>query len=373
MKDNFSILIVDDSIMSVSHLSRILTKVGYNVHAVHSGEEALDYIKTSIPDMILLDIIMPGMDGFEVIKRLKTDNEAHDIPVIFLTASDDQDSKVKAFDLGAVDYIVKPFYPQEVKARVKVHLKMITAMKSIIENQADKMRQIREAQESILLKPSDLPEAKFSVLFTPMAEAGGDFYDVIKIAGDLYSYFVADVSGHDIATSYINPAVKALLRQNSSPIYSPEDTIEMMSKVLFQTLPGDKYLTAFYLTLNRRSNKVNFINAGHPPAIYIPVGGEPVILDSDIDGDLIGMFDNTYYRSTEIPVNKGDRIILYTDGLLETLESHTVWTAQYHKLLSVVRDIKDAKLDELPQLLFNAIISDPGVMDDDVIIMALEV
>ncbi len=369
--DKFNILIVDDSLLSLNHLKHILLKEGYEVKAVDSGEKAVASLEGYNPDLILLDIMMPGMDGFQVIEALRDIKSARAIPVIFLTGNDDHESKIKAFDLGAVDYIVKPFHPHEVKARVKVHLKLGVATKSIIESQTKRLEQVKQASKSILIEPDSLPGASFAVYYNTLLEAGGDFYDVLKISEDVYSYFVADVSGHDIATSYINPAVKALLRQNSSPIYSEEETIGMMNQVLIQTLPPDKYLSAFYLKLNRKRKRLRFINAAHPPAIYIPVKGEARFIDND--GDLIGMFEDAYYPATELEVEKGDRFVLYTDGLVETTEESAVWTNGCQRLLPVVESLRDVPLSDFPHFLFDKMVRSDSSVDDDIIVFVLEV
>ncbi len=370
-KDLFKILIVDDSVVSMSHLKKILERAGYGVHTASSGLEALDIIGTLKPDIILLDIMMPEMDGFAVMEELRKNKETWAVPVLFLTGNDDQESKMRAFDLGAVDYIVKPFNPQEVKARVRVHLKIAVAQKSLVTEQTQKTRQFAEAQEWILLKPAELPEARFAVYCKPLAEAGGDFYDVIKVADDIFVYFVADVSGHDIATSYVNPAVKALLKQNCSPIYSAEETVSILNRVLVQTLPGEKYLSAFYLSVNRRSNRITYLSAGHPPAMLIRPG-EPVrILETE--ADLIGISELARYPSLETVICSGDRIVLYTDGLVETKASGSVWPTQFKRLIPLLEELRDVPLAELPAVLVERMVPDLTDIDDDIIVLVLEV
>ena len=118
------IVAIDDTPYNLEVLTMILLDIDTEIECVESGEEALVLIKKRIPDLILLDIMMPGMDGYEVCRRLKHDPETHHVPVIFLSALDDIDSKVKAFELGGVDYITKPFNTLEVVARLKNHLKL---------------------------------------------------------------------------------------------------------------------------------------------------------------------------------------------------------------------------------------------------------
>jgi DNA-binding response OmpR family regulator len=116
------ILVVDDAAANRQLLTNLLMTHGYTVHPASDGELAMEFIHTTLPDLILLDIRMPGMDGFELCRRLKADERTNAIPIIFISISEDEHEKVKAFQAGAVDYITKPFQSEEVLARVRNHL-----------------------------------------------------------------------------------------------------------------------------------------------------------------------------------------------------------------------------------------------------------
>ncbi len=118
------ILVVDDVSENLKLLLSLLTPVGYKVRPASNGAEALDAVKRKKPDLILLDIKMPGMDGFEVCKRLKADSQLKKIPIIFITALGETADKVKAFHAGGVDYITKPFQEEEVLMRVQTHIEL---------------------------------------------------------------------------------------------------------------------------------------------------------------------------------------------------------------------------------------------------------
>jgi signal transduction histidine kinase len=135
------ILIVDDMPNNLAVMSETLTNAGFDIATALDGERALEQVKYSEPDLILLDIMMPGIDGFETCRRLKIDPKTCNIPVIFMTALADTDSKVKGFELGAVDYITKPFQDQEVLARVKTHLYLRSLTKTLEQQvmQSEKM------------------------------------------------------------------------------------------------------------------------------------------------------------------------------------------------------------------------------------------
>ena len=121
-KSGVSILVVDDAPENITLLSRILRMSGYNIQVADNGAQAVNMARTMLPDMILLDVNMPVMDGFEACARLKDDERTHDIPVIFISALDNIEDKAKAFRVGGVDYILKPFEYEEVQARVETHL-----------------------------------------------------------------------------------------------------------------------------------------------------------------------------------------------------------------------------------------------------------
>jgi len=117
-----SILVVDDAPENIALLTRIFTKLGYQIQVAENGAQAVEVAKAMLPDIILLDINMPVMDGFDACRRLKEDPRTRDIPVIFISALDNIEDKAKAFQVGGVDYILKPFEYEEVQARVETHL-----------------------------------------------------------------------------------------------------------------------------------------------------------------------------------------------------------------------------------------------------------
>jgi len=315
-KDLTKILIVDDTPVMLTVLQKFLEMEGYCVLPATNGPDARIIAEKENPDLILLDIMMPEESGLETCEKLKQNSITADIPVIFISAITDIESKVKGFEIGAVDYITKPFEKQEVLARVRIHLKLRYAYEAIIKSQADKLRQVKEAQEAILVKPSDLPDAKFGVYFMPIHEAGGDFYDVMQLSERIFGFFVSDVSGHDLKSSYLTSALKALLTQHASITNKPEETMKTMNRVLSAIAPDGKYLTACYCFLNRHQSRLTIVNAGHPPVIYINKKNFTYEVYEG-EGDILGAFQNVFFKPLEVRVSKGDRFFLYSDGFIE--------------------------------------------------------
>jgi len=145
MMNKNSILLVDDEPMNLKPLADILKKQGYGLLIATNGERAIQIAQRAIPELILLDIRMPGLDGFEVCVKLKEIEATKDIPVIFLTALSQVEDKVKAFEVGGVDYITKPFYREEVLARVNTHLKINQLTKTL----AQKNKELQEALDKV--------------------------------------------------------------------------------------------------------------------------------------------------------------------------------------------------------------------------------
>ena len=144
-----SVLIVDDTVENLRLLASMLGDRGYEVRPVTSGPEALKAVAHDPPDLVLLDIDMPDMDGYEVCRRLKESEASRDVPVIFVTAFTDPCDKVRAFESGGVDYITKPFHIEEVLARVRVHVELTRARKELAQNYA-RLRQLERLRDNLV-------------------------------------------------------------------------------------------------------------------------------------------------------------------------------------------------------------------------------
>ena len=366
-----SILVVDDNPINVKLLETTLAKEGYHIYKAFNGPDARAIASEKIPDLILLDIQMPGENGFDVIKLLKNKGSTASIPVIFLTGNSEIDSKLEGFELGAVDYITKPFHPLEVSARARLHLKLSIATNSLIRSQADKLKQISDAQSAMLTTPDKHPDARFSVHYLSLHEAGGDFYEVLPISEGIYGYFVADFSGHDLSTSYLTSSVKGLLKQNCSPIYQPLESIKMINDVLVEILPPGKYLTAIYARLNRKTRQMRIVCAGHPPVCYVPAKGTPRILQ--MDGDVIGIFKDVLFGQEKLLVSPGDRFYMYTDGLIESSHRKIVWSEGAGRMLEACAKARDVSLEDAPLFITRTLHPDTSGQEDDIVILAIEV
>lgn len=310
------ILIVDDDATSRRMIEHIMAHVGFRTATAGTVADAQRIIAARKPDLILMDVGLPDGSGFDVCRRVRADVETSQTPVLFISANDDAATKVEGFRAGGVDYVSKPIHHAELVARVRTHLRLRNAYEALAELQAERLQRLGAAQKALMPKPRELPDARFQVALEPIDSAGGDFYDVIPVGTHSFDYLVADVSGHDLASTYWTSALKALVAEYAKPEHSPMEVVQAMNRIFGRVLPPGLHFTAIYARLDRRGRRLSLVTAGHPPAILIPAAGGPgTLLESE--SDVVGGFTDAVFDARELPVQAGDRIFLYSDGLVE--------------------------------------------------------
>jgi phosphoserine phosphatase RsbU/P len=371
MSDTPTILIVDDDPTTIVLLESIFQQEGYRTLSAFNGAAARTVLSAQRPDIILLDVQMPGENGFDLCRRLHADSETSDIPILFLSAEDDIASRVSGLTAGAVDYVTKPFSRAEVMARVRTHLRLSRAYRALVLLQSERLAQVAVAQQAILPRPERFPDAHFSVAYRPLLQAGGDYYDVLPVGEQVFDYLVADVSGHDPGTALSTAALKALLHQNASITDMPARALQTINGVLRSVLPDGQFLTLVYARLNRTARRATIVHAGHPPALYVPRAGVPRLIEQN--GDILGAFECVAFEQCELSVSPGDRIYLMTDGLLEITNE----LALNHRLGidAVLASCERARALPLDAAVDHVVRETLGshAMRDDVVLLGIEV
>jgi len=368
MADVPTILIVDDDAVTVRVLEAMLGQEGYRTLTARDGAGGRAQAAAHRPDLVLLDVQMPGQNGIEVCRALKADPHLSAIPVLFVSGEGDVASKVAGLDAGAVDYVTKPFHRAEVLARVRTHLRLSRATRAVVELQAVRVAQLASAQHAILPQPLAWPDARFAVEYRPLYEAGGDFYDVLQPGEGVIDYLVADVSGHDLASALPTAALKALLHQNCSITESPEQALRTVNSVLRTVLPDGHFATLVYARVNRARKRATLVSAGHPPVIHVPVSGPAVPIEQS--GDVIGAFDVTVFEQRAIAIEPGDRLFLYSDGLVQPVPGVT-----QDQQVARLRDLCEASrgrplAESLPPMIDELL--DGGAPRDDIVLLGVE-
>jgi len=317
------ILIVDDTPTNIGVISGAL-KDAYKTKIATNGQKALALAAAEEkPDLILLDIMMPEMDGYEVCTRLKADPATRDIPVIFLTGQTGAEDETRGFEVGAVDYVHKPFSPAVVKARVRSHIQLREAREQLaaqllaLNNELEMARQI---QLSIL--PHDLPQLpglEIAARFLPMTSVAGDFYDFIPIDDKRLGILMADVSGHGLPSALIASMLQVALTAQVGHASDPARVLSGLNRALCGKFTQN-FVTAAYAYVDLEKNLMRYAGAGHPPLMRfrLSTGKASKIVEN---GLVLGIFAEADYQALEIPLEPGDRHVLYTDGILEAANS----------------------------------------------------
>jgi sigma-B regulation protein RsbU (phosphoserine phosphatase) len=315
-----AILIVDDTPINIGVISGAL-KETYKTKVATSGEKALEIANGSDkPDLILLDVLMPHMDGYEVCRRLKANPETRDIPVIFLTGQTGAEDETMGFEAGAVDYIHKPFSEPVVKARVHTHLMLREAHAQIAQQLIAmniEMEMGRQIQLSILPKSTPKLEGiEIVARYMPMTAVAGDFYDFIIVDEKRVGILVADVSGHGLPSALIASMLQVALTAQAGNASDPGRVLAGLNLALCGKFEYN-FVTAVYVYVDLEKKTLTYAGAGHPPLLFWAksAGGAKEVLEN---GLVLGMIPEATYQSLQIPIAAGDRGILYTDGIPET-------------------------------------------------------
>jgi len=317
------VLVVDDAPANIHVVNEILRDT-YKVRVATNGAKGLELASGKpSPDLILLDVIMPGMDGYEVCTRLKASPATRDIPVIFLTGQTETSDETRGFEVGAVDYIHKPFSPAVVAARVQTHL-ALRETREQLERQLlaihAELETAREIQLSIL--PQSVPRfagLDIAASYIPMSSVAGDFYDFVVVDEKRIGILVADVSGHGMPAALIASMLKIAFAAQSDRACDPAGVLSGLNKALYGKFQGH-YVTAAYALIDTENGTLRYAGAGHPP-LLVREGSSGEVRSLLENGLFLGYFGDVTFSAVEVPFRKGDWVLLYTDGISEMMNA----------------------------------------------------
>ena len=337
------VMVVDDTEANIDILLETLAD-DYKVVVATDGESALEDIKKSPPDLILLDIMMPGMDGYEVCQKLKNIEITRNIPVIFLTALKEEGDEARGLGLGAVDYITKPFNPEVVKARVKNHLDLKrhqNHLEELVEKRtqeiAERQRveyQLRASKEKIeselniaaqiqrSILPSTFPafpehsEFDLYAMMTPAREVGGDFYDFFFVDDDHLALIIADVSDKGVPAALFMMISRTIFRSIAKQRKSPSQVLAETNDLLCEGNDTGMFVTAYLAYYHLPTGRLTYSNGGHNPAFLF--GSNDLCRELVCKhGTALGVRPGQSYEEYFDKLETGQILVLYTDGVTE--------------------------------------------------------
>jgi len=332
-----SILLVDDTPANLHVLAGMLKERGYRVRPAPSGKLALLAAQRDPPDLILLDINMPEMNGYEVCERLKADEKLKGIPVIFISALTEPMDKVKAFAIGGVDYLTKPFQMEELHARVETHLKL-RRLQTELEEYSHHLELARERLKHDLelaravqlaflpLRLIEIPGYEFFAHYESAYEIGGDYYDFIQLTDGRLAILLGDVAGKGVVAALLMAKLSANAKFCILTEPDLATAITKLNTSMIHSGITDRFVTLVAAVLNPADHTVTLVNAGHPPPlIYHRNTG--VVEDAiciEESGVPLGVIDGFKYASCQIHLDPGDSILAFTDGVTEATDLHDV-------------------------------------------------
>lgn len=332
-RDEGAILIVDDDESSTDMLARRLRRCGYTVSAASGGLGGLALARSQKFDLVLLDMIMPGLDGFQILSKFKLESALRDIPVIMLSGLDEENGIVRCIEMGAEDYLSKPFNPVFLRARIgaclerkRLHDRERAAYEALRQTQQRLASELAEAAAYLrsLLPPPLHGKIETEWCFHPSAELGGDAFGYHWLDDQSLAIYLIDVCGHGIGAALLSVSVLNTLRAHALAnvnFRSPAQVLAGLNRAYRMDDHHQLYFTIWYGIYRAKTRQLNYASGGHPPALLLgsKAAGirEPISLTTIAPP--IGCMDESIYTEESHTVSPGSRLLVLSDGVYEIL------------------------------------------------------
>jgi sigma-B regulation protein RsbU (phosphoserine phosphatase) len=324
--DEGAILVVDDDESSREMLARRLRRCGYTVSAVAGGLQALALARVQQFDLVLLDMIMPGLDGFQVLAKFKTDLALRETPIIMLSALDEENGIARCIELGAEDYLAKPFNPVFLRARIgaclekkRLHDKERRTYEALV---ASEKRLSAELSEAAVYVRSLLPvplegEVRANWRFQPSAELGGDIFGYHWLSPDRLAIYLLDVSGHGVGAALLSVSLLNVLRTQSlqgTDFGNPAAVLKQLNHNFQMEQQNNLLFTIWYGVFTRARRELVFASGGHPPALLVESASTRRL---STGGRVIGCDPTAEFCNEACSVAPGSKLYVFSDGAYE--------------------------------------------------------
>jgi sigma-B regulation protein RsbU (phosphoserine phosphatase) len=370
------VLIVDDAKANLDILVEGL-KADHKLSLAMNGEMALQIATRTPPDLVLLDIMMPGMDGYEVCRRLREMPETSDVPIMFLSSLEEVRDKTRGFEAGGNDYLTKPFEMLEVKARVRSLLKAKAYSDAVKEQITSELRVAREIQMGMLPHDFSAMEQAYGVEFAavlePAREVGGDLYGVCAAAGDRLVVFLGDVSGKGIPASMFMVRAISLARLLARDIEEPEIILARLNDELSEDNPSFMFVTFICAVYDPATGRMSIANGGHCRPVLIRAGEPPCWAVKNL-GTALGFDTGLDFERTELTLNPGDSLVFYTDGVSEAFNPQDECYGD-DRLIADTKALSGQSAPDLTAALLAKVhgFADSAPQSDDIAILTLKI
>src|SRR6266478_3445202 len=337
-RSHAEILVVDDDALSRKLLGQLLTAAGYKCRVCKDGSEALEIIHARLPSLLLLDFDMPGLNGAEVLTRLRSDHNpaVAQIPVIMLTAHGSEESEVSCLRAGADDFVTKPVNVAVLRARIETQLRL-RSMRRQLERQNDELENWRRDHERDLAaarltqqslipqKPLVLPGWEVATCYHPVIQVGGDIYGWLRMKDGRILFWIADGTGHGADTALITTMAKLFFHHGNNDHDTSVTVMEAVNHDFRSIFGSRSFMTAMCVAVDPATGSASVVGAGHPPLLVSCHNGKTESVCSIAPP--LGLIEQPEFSETPIDLEPGDAFLLYTDGLFS-------WTKDEHRRLT---------------------------------------
>jgi len=326
------ILVVDDDALSRRLLAQLLTAAGYKCRVCKNGSEALEIVHAAPPSLLLLDFDMPGPNGAEVLRRLRSDHNpaVAQIPAIMLTAHGSEESEVSCLQAGADDFVTKPVNAAVLRARIETQLRL-RSMRRQLERQNNELETWRRdlerdlaaarlTQQSLIpQKPLTMPGWQVATCYRPVIQVGGDIYGWLLMKNGRILFWIADGTGHGAAAALLTTLAKLLFHHGSMEHDMPASVMEAVNHDFRSIFGGRSFMTAMCVAVDPSTGRAIIVGAGHPPLLIARRTGATEAIASVAPP--LGLVEHPELTETIVDLEPGDTFLLYTDGLFGSSKS----------------------------------------------------
>ncbi len=320
------ILVVDDDAVSRKILAQLLASAGYQCRECEDGAEALELMRAKQPSLLLLDFDMPGLNGTEVLKTLRSDSDPAiaQIPAIMLTGHGSEESEVRCLQAGADDFVTKPVNAAVLRARIETQLR-VRSMRRQLERQNDELEEWRRnlerdlaaaqlTQQSLIpQKPPTIAGWEVATCYRPVIQVGGDIYGWLRMKDGRILFWIADGTGHGAAAALLTTLAKLLFHHGSVEHDGPARVMEAVNDDFRRVFGARSFMTAMCVAVDPATGRATVVGAGHPPVLIARRGGGTESIASVAPP--LGLIEHPEFTETIVDLDSGDAFLLYTDGL----------------------------------------------------------
>jgi serine phosphatase RsbU (regulator of sigma subunit) len=369
------ILLADDSAPSRYLLQRAVEELGHEAVVAADGNQAWERFLESVPEVVISDWIMPGMDGDELCRRIRADPDAPYTYFVMLTSL--EDNKLYGMQAGVDDYLTKPLDREELGARLIAASRVTALHRRIVEQQQELNHEVEMAasiQRGLLpARPPDVAGIELAGRCAPAAHVGGDYYDLmVDDHGGLFA-LIADVAGHSIGSALMMAMARTLLRRDAAQGVDPATLLGATNSAMFHDLvTAGLFITMFCARYGPVTEELTYANAGHNLPLLRRADGS--IEELDADGAAVGILEDVTFELRTVAVRPGDALLLYTDGGVEAADPAGEPFGD-HRLAELMRRDGGRPASKLIESVFAAVRSHIGGLPqkDDVTVVTLRV